>query len=326
MVDAACAYLLLGVLECENVILCLLIYNSFAFLLQVPLGYLIDKLLKPKIAAIIGLCLIALAFLFWNTYYTGLLLMSIGNALFHVGGGSLVLSLKEKRATFSGIFVAPGGIGLAFGTFLSVSSLEVNQLVFPMFLILLSLILCYIKTPNFNRAVDVKSTSNHSLLIISFILIPIVVRSLIGLSNEFPWKENQFMLLILIASVALGKVVGGFMADRFGLVHVGVGGFILSAPLLAFYSSVPILGILGAFVFNFTMPVTLIAILNHIPDKKGLAFGLTTAALFIGSIPIILDKIVWLENDWMVFSILLLASLILLSALKFKDIFKTVKA
>lgn len=325
IVDAACAYLLLGVLECENAVLCLLIYNSFAFVLQVPFGYLTDKLLKPKLAAIFGLCLIALSFLFWNTFYTPIFLASIGNALFHVGGSSLVLSIKKKRATLSSIFVAPGGIGLAIGTFLSVSYLEVNNLVFPLLLMLISFILYHIKTPTYNREANGKSISNNSLLIISLIMIPIAVRSLIGLSSEFPWKENQLLLLFFIASIALGKVVGGIMVERYGLAKVGVGGFLVSAPLLAFYSSVPFVGILGVFIFNFTMPVTLIAILNHMPDKKGFAFGLTTAALFIGSIPIILSKTSWLKNDWMVFSILLLASLILLSALKFKDIFKTVK-
>ena len=91
----------------------MLLYNAAAFALQAPVGFIIDKALNPKLAAIIGLVCVAVSFLFWDNIFAALIIIGIGNALFHVGGGSLVLSLKNKKATFSGIFVAPGGIGLA---------------------------------------------------------------------------------------------------------------------------------------------------------------------------------------------------------------------
>jgi FSR family fosmidomycin resistance protein-like MFS transporter len=43
--------------------------------------------------------------------------------------------------------------------------------------------------------------------------------------------------------------------------------------------------ILGIFLFNLTMPVTLAAIANMLPGRAGLAFGLTTLALIIGAYP-----------------------------------------
>ena len=319
-VDAACAFLLLGVLELNDfLILSLLLYNATAFVLQAPFGYLIDKILNPKLATIIGIVLIAVSFFFWNVLFAALIIVSIGNALFHVGGGSLVLSLKNKRATFSGLFVAPGGIGLALGTLLSVLPINIDFMLFPITLFILGLTLCFVKTPEFNRTSEKERISNYRILIIILIMLPIAIRSLIGLSLEFPWKENQSLFLILAAALALGKVSGGILADRYGLIKVGVGGLLISTPLLAFFPTIPALGILGAFLFNFTMPVTLIAILNVMPQNKGLSFGLTTVALFIGALPVILSKNEWIKSESMVFVFIFSSAMILFFALYLVD-------
>ncbi|WP_430972085.1 hypothetical protein [Sunxiuqinia rutila] len=326
VVDAACAFLFIGVLEfSEHIVFSMLLYNALAFVLQAPFGLLIDKKLNPKLASILGLLLVALSFLFWNRSYVALSIISIGNALFHVGGGSLVLSLRKKKATFSGVYVAPGGIGLALGSFLAISKPGTNLVLFPLILLILSFLLYFIKTPGFNRTRKEQSLSNYGVLLVALIMIPIAVRSLIGLSMEFPWKENQYWLWGLIAALALGKVFGGVLADRFGLLKVGVGGLLVSTPLLAFFSTVPLLGLAGGFVFNFTMPVTLIAILSVMPQNKGLSFGLTTVALFIGAIPTILGTNSWLKDDLVVFAFIMLSALVLYGVLSFYGSIKTLK-
>lgn len=318
VVDAACAFLLLGVLDIHNhIILSLFLYNVIAFVLQAPFGFLIDKGLNPKSAAITGLIFITTAFLFGNYLFVALVLVSIGNALFHVGGGSLVLALEEKKASFSGIYVAPGGIGLAIGSFLALAPFHTSLLLFPGLAVVLGVILCFVKVPEFKRIKrhDRNKTSYcYAALIITLISIPIIIRSLIGLSVDFPWKDNQLLYISLVFAIALGKAFGGILSDKFGLMSVGVGGLLLSMPLLAFCTEMPVLGILGAFIFNFTMPVTLIAILNIIPERRGLSFGLSTAALFIGSLPVILGNTQWLGSNCVVFSLILLAAIILLAA------------
>lgn len=328
LVDAACAFLLLGVLEIKDAILAMLLYNAFAFVLQAPFGYLIDKYLNPKGVAIIGLILIASAYMFLDNPLISISLVSVGNALYHVGGGSLVLSLKKRKATYIGIFVAPGALGLTIGSFLSISDFDIYNWLFPMLLISLSGLVLFTNTPKFNRYFtnQLPNKHNYTILIIVLIMLPIIVRSLIGLSIDFPWKENKTLLLVLVLSLALGKVFGGILADKFGLLKVGIGGLVISSPLLAFYSTFPFLAIFGAFVFNFIMPVTLIAILNVLPNYKGLSFGLTTAALFIGALPTILGKNLWLKNDIIVLSFILLASVMLFAALRFMIKLKVLKA
>lgn len=323
-VDASCAFLLLGILELKShAILSMLLYNGIAFVMQAPIGYIIDKALNPKTAAILGLFFVAIAYLFWDSLFITLIIISFGNALFHVGGGSLVLSLENRKTTFSGIYVAPGGIGLALGSFLALSPVGVNSLFFPVALIILGILLCFTGTPEFSRAKsERKNNPDYKILIIILIMIPVAIRSLLSLSAEFPWKENQFLYLLLIAAVALGKVSGGILADKFGLMKIGVGGLLFSMPFLAFFPSIPALGILGAFIFNFTMPITLVAMLNAMPQNRGLSFGLTTAALFIGSLPVILNKNGWIKNEWMIFLFIFLAAAILFIALRLIDRYK----
>lgn len=327
LVDAACAFLLLGVVAIEDAILAMLLYNASAFVLQAPFGYLIDKYLNPKLVSVTGLLLIATAFMLLDNPLVAILVVGVGNALFHVGGGSLVLSLEKRKATYIGIFVAPGALGLTIGSLLSISEYAVNNWFFPILFIIISVLLLFINTPHFNRTTEKKHSSKFSygILLIVLIMLPIAVRSLIGLSIDFPWKEDKTLLFVLVLSLALGKIFGGILADKFGLLKVGVGGLLISSPLLAFYSTVPILGILGAFLFNFTMPVTLIAILNVLPNKKGLSFGLTTVALFIGSLPTILGKNIWLKNDITVLSFTLLASVVLFITLLFMIKLKLLK-
>lgn len=326
VVDAACAFLLLGVLELnDHIILSMILYNAGAFVLQAPFGLIVDKALNPKLAAMLGLVFVAVSFLFWNNIFVALILAGIGNALFHVGGGSLVLSLKNKKATFAGIYVAPGGIGLGLGAFLAFSPVHINLILFPVVLMTFGLILYFIETPVFNRVNEKERIPDYRILIVLLIMIPIIVRSMIGLSLEFPWKENQLLSLLLVATIALGKAFGGVLADKYGLMKVGVGGLLVSAPLLAFFASIPVLGMLGAFILNFTMPVTLMAIFNVMPRNKGLSFGLTTLALFVGALPIIIGKDLWLKNDWVVFLFIFPASMILFAGLHFTNRYKNSK-
>lgn len=61
---------------------------------------------------------------------------------------------------------------------------------------------------------------------------------------------------------------------------------IVSAVLFVFAFSNSFLGILAILFFNMTMPITLTALSNILFSNKGMAFGLLTAALFIGAVPV----------------------------------------
>jgi len=62
------------------------------------------------------------------------------------------------------------------------------------------------------------------------------------------------------------------------------------------------------------------------PNNKGRSFGLTKVAIFIGALPTILGTNLWLKNDIIVLSVILLAAAVLFAVLRFMLKLKTLKA
>ena len=78
---------------------------------------------------------------------------------------------------------------------------------------------------------------------------------------------------------------GGLAADRFGARRAGPAS-LLAAGALFLLGENPLAGTAALFLFNMTMPMTLSALARLLPGAKGLAFGLTTFALFLGFLPV----------------------------------------
>ena len=65
-----------------------------------------------------------------------------------------------------------------------------------------------------------------------------------------------------------------------------------------------------------TMPITLTALSNMFNNNKGMAFGLTTLALFIGAVPVLFGYTNFLFNNIALFITTMISSLILYVGLK----------
>lgn len=129
MVDGLCAMAMFGkYIPREDGYFYILLYNFCAFALQMPFGVLVDALngrsggRKQDFAFLTAaagvLCTIAGA-------VTHPVLLGIGNALFHVGGG--VGTIREDHAGHwrgrgLGLFVAPGALGLYLGNLIAAGS------------------------------------------------------------------------------------------------------------------------------------------------------------------------------------------------------------
>lgn len=284
LVDASSIYLMLGLIDVRDELpFFILLYNLLAFGLQLPLGWLLDRIGKPVMTAIFGCLLLAASLISFKNPLLATLIAGTGNALFHVGGGTISLNLIPGKAAMPGVFVAPGGIGLVLGALFS-KFIQLNPLLFILLLLSMAAGLYLLKRPILNYKQEKAGHTNYTLLVIVLLLVAICIRSVLGLSYNFPWKSQLTLLLILTLSIAFGKGLGGFLADWFGWIRITVGGLCFSAILLLFGSAVPFFGIVGMFMFNMTMPVTLVAISNLLPGRPGFSFGLTTFALMFGSV------------------------------------------
>jgi MFS transporter, FSR family, fosmidomycin resistance protein len=319
-IDASCAAVAFSLLSLKSVtneyfIQLVIIYNVIAFGSQTLFGLLVDKYRCPKLSAISGSIITASAILapFLSPLYA-IILAGIGNALFHVGGGIISLNLTKNRASAPGIYVAPGALGLLIGTLYGKSK---SFAAWPLLIIIaiLCILMYYTKYPEINYKTDGKINTNYFESIVLLLLMTIVARSVIGSVVVLPWKSDLFLLVILTSSIVLGKAFGGVIGDKYGWQKVGVISLLMSAPLLTFGSAIPDAAIFGMFLFNFTMPITLVAISNTLPGRPGFSFGLTTLALIIGVLPTYAGAGSFLSQSPSIFAIILSSAIILYCAL-----------
>jgi MFS transporter, FSR family, fosmidomycin resistance protein len=292
LVDAMCAGVLFSLSTRNELSITLmsslfLIYNVLAFGSQVIFGFIFDYFKYPKLAAILGIVFTASATIIFIPFpVVAIILMGTGNALFHIGGGIISLNLIPGKAVAPGIFVAPGAIGLLCGTLLGKNGdFSAWPFLFLTVVFVIGIFLTREPSINTQQSKYPLKTEFKFEYIIYLVLFVIAMRSLVGFAVVFPWKSDVNLLIILTLSVVMGKGLGGFLADRFGWTIIAVGSLILSIPLLTLGANIPFLGIIGMFMFNFTMPVTLTIISNLLPGKPGISFGLTTAGLLLGALP-----------------------------------------
>jgi FSR family fosmidomycin resistance protein-like MFS transporter len=289
LIDAAGVFLILFLIRqydfpLETKVGLILLYNACAFALQTVFGLLSDHFRAPRLAAALGclLMILGLAFGAFNPL-AAIIAAGIGNALFHVGAGSIALNITPKRAMAIGIFVAPGAIGLALGTtFGKMGFFPLWPIGIALFLSLI--VIWQLKSPKMDyERRPVKINKQAWALILALLFGAIALRALVGSVAAMPWKKDLTLLFVVVAAIAIGKALGAIFADRFGWRRVAVGALILAAPLLAFGATIPILGIVGAFLFQIPMAVTLVAISNLLPGRPGFAFGLNCLALVLGA-------------------------------------------
>lgn len=270
LVDGVCAWAMLGRLAGSPG--GILIYNFCAFVLQLPLGAVLDRLggrKAPAFFAGAGCVLTVLGALFHPA------VLGLGNALFHVGGGVDVIR-DGGRCEKLGVFVAPGAIGLFFGGLMAGNP---PWLLVPT-AVLMTALLCFIRSPG-----EISTAPSQKMPIPLYLCCfsVVVLRSFVGFQVVFPWKSGG-LAFAAAAMVALGKMAGGILAARFGSRRVTVCSLTGSAICYAL-GSLPPFGLLALLCFNMTMPLTLYALWRRFPGYPGTVFGSLTLALFLGFLP-----------------------------------------
>ena len=280
----------------EVVALSILLYDIVAFTLQLPIGIALDQLDKNSHAALLSyalvgagviLSLVPIALLEWPA----ILLLAIGNALFHSAGGLSVLNISQKHAGPSGIFIATGAIGVFLGT--QSAQMGRLQIAFSLLVLLFlcALITLVVQKVNkkywnvHNVSFDIPRFSSNTLLAIALLSLVVALRSYVGMVMAFPWKSEMLLLALSILGVFAGKALGGVVADRIGFRTTAIFSLIVAATLFVPSWEIPVMGLLGVFFFNFTMSITLASLANILPNAKGTAFGLASFSLAVGALP-----------------------------------------
>ena len=296
LVDFACAVLLYfqasPFLHTYNdIFYAFLLYNFFAFAIQLPIGILADYMNKNALIAGTGCLLVVLAYLCAPLGLTACIIAGIGNACFHIGAGIDIINLSDKKASPSGIFVSSGALGIFLGAqpFMNTPTAPI------MFMLLLSLggyisYRIYHKYhTQLSNIIEKHNLSLSEIFMITCLCGTVLLRSYTGFVLAFEWKSPFVIGLIFTSGIVLGKALGGILGDKFGFKKTAIISLTLSA--ICFYGAFQnnttgiVMGILGVLLFNMTMPITLTALVNFMPAQKGMAFGLLTFMLFLGATP-----------------------------------------
>jgi FSR family fosmidomycin resistance protein-like MFS transporter len=277
-----------GTMPIAQVALLVLVYNALAFACQPLFGLLTDQLGRPRLVALLGLGLQAAGLLVSPWHATAAVtLAGLGSGCFHVGGGALALLATRGRATGAGLFAAPGVVGLALGGYLAITG---SAPVWP-WLVLLGLVAAAVLAlgqPALPYAGDTAEPifERHDLIMIA-LLAGIALRSLVWTTLQYVLAARVDVLLLLAVAGAVGKVLGGFLADRLGwrrwtMLALGSAAALLTASAGSLWVLM-----LGVALLQSATPGALAATLRLLPRQPATAAGLGLGlAIALGGVPL----------------------------------------
>ena len=119
----------------------------------------------------------------------------------------------------------------------------------------------------------------------------------------------MFQTFLLFSSMGIGKCLGGIISDLIGIKKTAFLSILLSIPFLLFGDNYMIISLIGVMFFSMTMSITLAILVSVLKKTPGLAFGLTTIGLFLGTLPIFFFKFTTTISNCLIILIILLVLL-----------------
>ena len=287
-----------------------LAYDTLAFGLQPLIGILVDRkncagpLLFAALAAI-AVCNVAAAFGLLHNFFaaaTGLVIVSVANAVFHISAGAFVVAEGNGCAPL-GVFVGAGALGVALGKLFSCGLLWIG----------LGCLLCasglYFAKTNRKSMMSyyekIRSDiggSEIDFIPLALLCAGVLLRGFCGTAATPAFSVNNVTLVLIAVGAALGKVAGGFLADRIGIVKTVAICVPAGALLTCFGAHIGWLYATGVALFNVSMPITLYMAIRALPRRRNFAFGVLAALLMAGSMPAMI-----IGGNWAKYSALALA-------------------
>ena len=325
VVDASCALcasLLLfrwGVSSAEFYKLVML-YNLLAFGSQPLFGWLLDLGKCQREGMITGVLLTAVGCVAAGSILVpAALLLGVGNALFHVGAGAGIYAMSEGKAAPSGMFIAPGAVGLFVGgTLGAISWISPYYATIVLCLIAWGLIcipIANLQLPNKQNHITSLPRMSYCSIVLLFLLLVVAFRSFIGFSIAVPWKGMEVAPLLLVIIAFAGKALGGYMADRLGWTECCSALLFLTSLLAVFYQHYFAAACIALLCVQATTSVTLVATQSLFPGFPAFSFGLPCIALLAGGYPYLKIQPVALLNTYWITGAGLCATMAVTTAL-----------
>ena len=191
----------------------------------------------------------------------------------------------------SGLFAAPGVVGLATGGALAVSG---HYLYLPFLVLLLPLVFLVqawpvpARLPSNLKAPKEPIFESHDWIMIG-LLTAVALRSLLWTGFQLASDGQITALIALGIAAGVGKVVGGFAAERLGYRRWTLLSLAIAAPLLAFAGKKLALLLPGVALLQSSIPCSIAAMARLLPARPATATGLVLGlAVALGGLPTLL--------------------------------------
>jgi len=261
------------------------VYNLLAFGGQYPIAILLEKILLPKKIIVIafGMNVIALL-LFYFSPQLAVFLAGIASAAYHVAGGTVCAG--KNRATEIGIFAAPGVAGLIAGGILAWNGINI----LPALLAIAILFFYYTfkmkeeilqkAEVEKNETPSKKIIEQHDLIMI-LLLIIISLRSVAWNIFQLIHENNMEWLIAIAVSAFVGKLAGGWLADKIGWRIYALVTTIVATPLITFFRKDFILFCIGVGLLQSGIPATTSLLIQSLKGKTARGISLSFGAAII---------------------------------------------
>ena len=306
-----------------------LIYDALAFVPQSLIGAWSDR--HPRCNfGVIGLVLLSAASLLFllsgkPAALIALIVLCIGNACTHVSGAEVTLRSAAGRLSPSAIFVSGGSFGVITGRLLAKTGLPIWVMaIFALTAIPFVLLAEYDrraadKTARPCAAFHYASEKVPAVVVILAAVLIVIVRGYMGYGIPTSWKKTVLQTVLLYVAMGVGKAAGGVLADRFGVKRIALFSAAAALPFLLLGDERMLISLIGVMFFSMTMSITLALLVSVLPETPGLAFGLTTIGLFLGTAPIFFFKFTTVRSNGIIIAAFTLLCLIGMAIIIRKD-------
>ena len=322
VVEVVCFFYLTRISDSPIIWFIPFLYDAFAFVPQSIIGYINDKYSKLKVG-LIGVILLFLGISIYSFFdlskYVSLFIICFGNCFLHISGAESTLKTSDGKLSSSAIFVSGGSFGVISGRLLAKTTIS-SWVLLPFILTMIPFIL-YADTfinnkSNCNNFNYVKESIKPSIIILIAVFV-VIIRGYMGYGIPTSWNKTIIQNVLLFSFMGIGKALGGILSDTFGIRKVAIISTLLAIPFLWFGDSIMIISLFGVMAFSMTMSITLGILVSVLKKSPGLAFGLTTIGLFLGTAPIFFVKTPnVLYNSIMIVVLSILCSILLALVLK----------
>lgn len=283
----------------------ILTYNVLAFMSQPLTGLMADRMTQRHwlllLSAVLLTVAVAMASLPVKAEWLLILVavgLGAGNSLFHVWGGKQTVVKMGNDMRALGVFVSTGALGLAVGAVFGSWTL-----MYGMLLAFVVMAIAYVRwdeaddtggqaplcsascaqdgaSPRVSGVAAMTPVTIWTLVVALMLFVG--YRSFAGEVFSSGITKSQSLVLIIGTTAMLGKMAGGWIARWMGILKSLM--LILAGVALCFLfrSNLVWVLLLGIFLMNCTMPITLYLANLLLPKREGLAFGLLAAALIPG--------------------------------------------